>query len=103
MNWDVITSNRKDLERDVLNLCKKTEDLKEKNLQLEEKVQVLLAEKEATQLSMEELQRKLEITEAQMLQSSSQMRQTLARCTSSERIRSAAPKKFASRRPPWRS
>jgi hypothetical protein len=51
INWESITSNKKDLEQDALNLCnKKTEEyLKEKNL--EEKLQVLLGEKEACKLA----------------------------------------------------
>jgi hypothetical protein len=65
INWEAIASNKKDLEQDALNLCKdETEDLRE-NLQLEEELQVLLAEKDVMQLSMEELQKKLEISEAQ--------------------------------------
>jgi hypothetical protein len=80
INWEAITSNKKDLEQDSLNFCKnKTEDdLKEKNSQQEERLQVLLAEKEGMQLRGEELQKKTEITEAWLLQSSSKMWQTLA-------------------------
>jgi predicted nuclease with TOPRIM domain len=60
-------------------LCNnKTKYLKEKNLQLQKKLQILWAEKEAMQLSMEELQKKLELAEARLLQSSSQMQQILA-------------------------
>jgi hypothetical protein len=35
----------------------------EKNLQLEDKIQVLMVEKEAMELSTEELQKKLELSE----------------------------------------
>jgi hypothetical protein len=54
INWEAITSNKKDLEQDALDLCKnKTEeDLKEKNSWLE-KLQVLLTDKEVLQLGME--------------------------------------------------
>jgi chromosome segregation ATPase len=56
----------------------KTEDLKEKDLQLEKKLQILLAEKEAMQLSREELEKKLALSEARLLESSSQLQQTSA-------------------------
>jgi hypothetical protein len=74
INWEtVVTSRKNDLEGDALNVCNdKTKDLKEKNLQLEKKIQILLSEKEAMQLSREELQKKLELSEARLLQSSSQ-------------------------------
>jgi hypothetical protein len=80
INWEaIVTSRKKDLEQDALNLCNnKTEHMEEKNLQLEKKLQILLAEKEAMQLSREEHQKKLELSEARLLQSSSQMKQTLA-------------------------
>jgi hypothetical protein len=60
---------------DALNLSNKPqEDLKGKNLQLE-KLQVLLEAKEVMQLSLEELQKKLELSKAcsQMQQTSAQM------------------------------
>jgi hypothetical protein len=80
INWEaIITSRKNDLEGDALNVCSdKTEDLKEKNLQLEKKLRILLAEKEAMQLSREDLQKKLELSEARLLQSSSQLQQTSA-------------------------
>jgi hypothetical protein len=80
INWEaVITSGKNDVKRDALNVCNhKTEDLKEKDLQLEKKLQILLAEKEAMQLSREELEKKLALSEARLLESSSQLQQTSA-------------------------
>jgi hypothetical protein len=79
INWETVVKSRKnDLEGDALNMCNKTKDFKERKLQLEKKVQILLAEKEAMQLSREELEKKLELSEARLLQSSSQLQQTLA-------------------------
>jgi hypothetical protein len=50
----------------------------EKNLQMENQIQLLVVEKEAMELSMEELQKKLELSVDWLLQSSHQILQTLA-------------------------
>jgi hypothetical protein len=47
---------------------KNNEDLKELNSELEERLLVLLTEKAAMQLGMEELQKKLEMSELLLLQ-----------------------------------
>jgi hypothetical protein len=79
ISWEAVTTgNKKDLERYALNLCKNktAEDLNESS-EMEERLPVLLTEKEAMQLGMEELQKKLEISKLLLFQSSSQMQQKL--------------------------
>ncbi|OBS69254.1 hypothetical protein A6R68_02164, partial [Neotoma lepida] len=59
-------------ERDALKLDKNNEDLRQQNSELEEKLRVLVAEKAAAQLGLEELQKKLEMSELLLQQFSSQ-------------------------------
>nr|XP_055182847.1 golgin subfamily A member 2 isoform X4 [Nyctereutes procyonoides] len=74
-----VDRHNKDLtkERDTLKLelyknNKNNEDLKQQNSELEEKLQVMVREKAAMQLGMEELQKKLEMSELLLQQFSSQ-------------------------------
>ncbi|XP_045878428.1 golgin subfamily A member 2 isoform X3 [Meles meles] len=74
-----VERHNKDLtkERDALKLelyknNKNTEDLKEQNSELEEKLRVLVNEKAGMQLKMEELQKKLEMSELLLQQFSSE-------------------------------
>ncbi|XP_069870676.1 golgin subfamily A member 2 isoform X1 [Dipodomys merriami] len=67
-----LTKERDALKLELYKNNKNNEDLTELNSELEERLQVLLTEKEAMQLGMEELQKKLEMSEVLLLQFSSQ-------------------------------
>ncbi|XP_008577354.1 PREDICTED: golgin subfamily A member 2 isoform X1 [Galeopterus variegatus] len=67
-----LTKERDALKLDLYNSKKNSEDLKQHNSELEEKLRVLVTEKAAMQLGMEELQKKLEMSELLLQQLSSQ-------------------------------
>ncbi|KAM4876929.1 golgin subfamily A member 2 isoform 2-T2 [Thomomys bottae] len=67
-----LTKERDALKLELYKNNKNNEDLMELNSELEERLRVLLTEKEAMQLGMEELQKKLEMSEVLLLQFSSQ-------------------------------
>ncbi|XP_014637674.1 PREDICTED: golgin subfamily A member 2 isoform X2 [Ceratotherium simum simum] len=67
-----LTKERDALKLELYKNNKNTEDLKQQNSELEEKLRVLLTKKESLQLGMEELQKKLEMSELLLQQFSSQ-------------------------------
>ncbi|XP_020019890.2 golgin subfamily A member 2 isoform X2 [Castor canadensis] len=67
-----LTKERDSLKLELYKNSKNNEDLKELNSELEERLRVLLTEKAAMQLGMEELQKKLEMSELLLLQFSNQ-------------------------------
>ncbi|XP_048199976.1 golgin subfamily A member 2 isoform X9 [Perognathus longimembris pacificus] len=71
-----LTKERDALKLELYKNNKNNEDLTELNSELEERLRVLLTEKEGMQLGMEELQKKLEMSEVLLLQFSSQSEST---------------------------
>ncbi|XP_055456827.1 golgin subfamily A member 2 isoform X1 [Psammomys obesus] len=67
-----LTKERDALKLELYKNNKNNEDLRQQNSELEEKVRVLVAEKTAAQLGVEELQKKLEMSELLLQQFSSQ-------------------------------
>ncbi|XP_036892617.1 golgin subfamily A member 2 isoform X2 [Sturnira hondurensis] len=67
-----LVKNRDTLKLELYKSNKTNEDLKQENSELQEKLRVLVTDKEAVQLSLEELQRKLEMSELLLQQFSSQ-------------------------------
>ncbi|XP_035878187.1 golgin subfamily A member 2 isoform X5 [Phyllostomus discolor] len=67
-----LVKNRDALKLELYKSNKTNEDLKQENSELQEKLRVLVTDKEAVQLSLEELQRKLEMSELLLQQFSSQ-------------------------------
>nr|XP_044998095.1 golgin subfamily A member 2 isoform X2 [Jaculus jaculus] len=67
-----LTKERDALKLELYKNNKNTEDLKQQNSELEEKLRVLVAEKAAAQCGVEELQKKLEMSELLLQQFSSQ-------------------------------
>ncbi|XP_006154089.1 golgin subfamily A member 2 isoform X4 [Tupaia chinensis] len=66
-----LTKDRDSLKLELYKNSKSNEELKELNSELEEKLRILAAEKATTQLGMEELQKKLEMSELLLQQFSS--------------------------------
>ncbi|XP_037008159.2 golgin subfamily A member 2 isoform X6 [Artibeus jamaicensis] len=67
-----LVKSRDTLKLELYKSNKTNEDLKQENSELQEKLRVLVTDKEAVQLSLEELQRKLEMSELLLQQFSSQ-------------------------------
>ncbi|XP_045702071.1 golgin subfamily A member 2 isoform X2 [Phyllostomus hastatus] len=67
-----LVKNRDALKLELYKSNKTNEDLKQENSELQEKLRVLVTDKEAVQLSLEELQKKLEMSELLLQQFSSQ-------------------------------
>ncbi|XP_028740519.1 golgin subfamily A member 2 isoform X1 [Peromyscus leucopus] len=67
-----LTKERDALKLELYKNNKNSEDLRQQNSELEEKLRVLVAEKAAAQLGVEELQKKLEMSELLLQQFSSQ-------------------------------
>ncbi|XP_052038125.1 golgin subfamily A member 2 isoform X4 [Apodemus sylvaticus] len=67
-----LTKERDALKLELYKNSKSNEDLRQQNSELEEKLRVLVAEKAAAQLGVEELQKKLEMSELLLQQFSSQ-------------------------------
>ncbi|KAL6036961.1 hypothetical protein STEG23_033495 [Scotinomys teguina] len=67
-----LTKERDALKLELYKNNKNNEDLRQQNSELEEKLRVLVAEKAAAQLGLEELQKKLEMSELLLQQFSSQ-------------------------------
>ncbi|XP_036271997.1 golgin subfamily A member 2 isoform X3 [Pipistrellus kuhlii] len=67
-----LTKNRDALKLELYKNNKTNEDLKQENSELQEKLRVLVTDKEASQLRVEELQKKLEMSELLLQQFSSQ-------------------------------
>ncbi|CAO2597963.1 Golgin subfamily A member 2 [Lemmus lemmus] len=67
-----LTKERDALKLELYKNNKNNEDLKQQNSELEEKLRILVAEKAAAQLGVEELQKKLEMSELLLQQFSSQ-------------------------------
>ncbi|XP_056668467.1 golgin subfamily A member 2 isoform X3 [Monodelphis domestica] len=67
-----LTKERDALKLELYKHSKSSEELKQQHSELEEKLRVLVAEKAATQMEVEELHKKLEMTELMLQQFSSQ-------------------------------
>ncbi|XP_074149872.1 golgin subfamily A member 2 isoform X1 [Sminthopsis crassicaudata] len=67
-----LTKERDALKLELYKHSKSSEELKQQHSELEEKLRVLVAEKAATQMEIEELHKKLEMTELMLQQFSSQ-------------------------------
>lgn len=79
---------------------KNNEDLRQQNSELEEKLRVLVAEKAAAQLGVEELQKKLEMSELLLQQVRGAARTPRARHTVSASLEAACSRALDSVKPP---